>query len=97
MVLMTDGANTISPTYPTHAGADAGLANTLTAETCASIKAEGTYIYAIAFDVTDPTIQALMRNCATAPPYYYVADDGDGLRQAFESIANAVVAIRLTQ
>jgi hypothetical protein len=97
MVLMTDGANTISPSYPNHDQGDVVLANSLTAETCANIKAEGTFIYAIAFDVTDPTIQDLMRNCATAPPYYYLADDNDGLRQAFESIANAVVAIRLTQ
>jgi Flp pilus assembly protein TadG len=97
MVLMTDGANTISPSYPKHDGNDTGLTNALSLETCNAIKAEGTYIYAIAFDVTDPGIRTLLSDCATAPPYYYAADDAAGLKQAFEAIANSVVAIRLTQ
>jgi Flp pilus assembly protein TadG len=97
LVLMTDGSNTISPTYPKHEGGDKALANDLTAETCASIKARGTYIYAIAFEVPDPVIQDVLKDCATAPPYYYVAEDSDDLREAFAAIANSISAVRLTQ
>ncbi len=97
IVLMTDGANTKSPNYPDHAGGDVVMANSLTAETCTSIRAENTYIYTVAFNVTDATIRNLLRDCASAPPYYFEADDTDELRTAFAKIANNVVAIRLTQ
>jgi hypothetical protein len=37
------------------------------------IKAAGVSIYAVAFEVTDPTIQGILRGCATSVSYYYDA------------------------
>lgn len=97
LVLMTDGANTISPTYPDHNGSDTALANGLTLEACASIRAAGIDIYTIAFDVTEPGIRDILTACASSPVNYYEAVTEQQLRAAFESIARGVVALRLSR
>jgi von Willebrand factor type A domain len=97
MVLMTDGANTMSPTYPAHDGSDVTLANNLTLETCTNAKAAGIDIYAIAFDVTDPTIIDLLGQCASGPPYFYTAATVGDLAAAFDQIGKSLTAIRMAQ
>lgn len=97
LVLMTDGANTLSPTYPAHDGTDAALANSLTLEACTQIKAAGIEIFAIAFDVTDTTIRNTLTTCASSPVNYFEAVTEAQLRAAFESIAQGVVALRLSR
>ena len=97
LVLMTDGANTLSPTYPAHDGTDTALANSLTLEACTQIKAAGIEIFAIAFDVTDTTIRNTLTTCASSPVNYFEAVTETQLRAAFESIARGVVALRLSR
>lgn len=97
LVLMTDGANTISPNYPDHNGSDTVLANTLTLEACAQIKAAGIEIFTIAFDVTETGIREVLTTCASSPVNYFEAVTEQQLRAAFESIAQGVVALRLSR
>jgi hypothetical protein len=97
VVLMTDGENTRAPDYPTHNSGDVSLANDLTKELCANIKKEKILIYTIAFDVTDPTIKAILENCATAPSNYFDAANSGELVAAFQSIASSLRSISLSR
>lgn len=105
IVLMTDGMNTLLPTYPLHEGdgGDATTANDLTAELCSNIKNTGTNekeqikIYTITFSVTDPTIKSLMKSCATNENYYFDASDRLALTAAFEKIGRSLITLRLVR
>lgn len=97
LVLMTDGANTNSPIYPDHNGSDTALANTLTLEACAQVKAAGIEIFTIAFDVIETGIRDVLTTCASSPVNYFEAVTEQQLRAVFESIAQGVVALRLSR
>jgi Flp pilus assembly protein TadG len=97
IVLMTDGSNTRSPTYPEHFGWDSNQANTLTAELCASIKKANVEIYAIAFNVTDTTSQNLLKSCATGAPYYHNATSTAELMASFKAIGANLSVVTLTR
>lgn len=97
MVLMTDGANTLSPTYPHHNGSDAVAANTLTAQLCANIKAKDIEIFTIAFEVTDDAIKDVLTGCATAPGNFFDAATAAELEQAFHDIAKDFTPLRLSK
>ncbi|MGD9785665.1 MAG: pilus assembly protein TadG-related protein [Hyphomicrobiaceae bacterium] len=97
IVLMTDGANTKSPNYPDHSGGDMTLANTLTAETCAAIKAEQVTIYTIAFEVADPGVETLLKDCATSLIHYHEAADASALAEAFRKIGREMSVVHLSK
>lgn len=97
MVLMTDGANTISPTYPEHNGNDATVSNQLTAELCTNVKAKGIEIFTIAFDVTDNTIKDILRTCATSTDKYFDAKSEQALLTAFQSVAKDMMPLHLAR
>ena len=97
IVLMTDGANTISPTYPDHGGSDAAAANALTGGNLRQHQGRGHLHLCHRLRCARPLIQDLLEDCATAPPYYFRAEDSDDLREAFSEIANSISAVRLTQ
>lgn len=97
MVLMTDGANTMSPTYPTHDGGDASLSNNLTAELCTNVKAKGIEIFTIAFDVTDTTIKDILRTCASGGDKYYDAASEAALLTAFQSVAKDMMPLHISR
>jgi hypothetical protein len=97
LILMTDGANTRSPAYPKHSGSDVSLANDLTTELCDEIKSKKVFIHTIAFEVTDTTIQNLLRNCASEPAKYYDASDAAELSAAFDSIGDDLKRLALTK
>lgn len=104
MVLMTDGANTVSPyadgNYGDHAYTEYGdgtYTDNLTASLCGKIKAEGTIVYTVLFDVTDPGIETLLRDCASDSSKSYVADDAAELLTAFADIGAALTKLRLTR
>ena len=96
MVLLTDGANTHSPNYPDHEAGDVGTANQITAQTCANIKATGIVIYAIALQVTDPTIKSILSGCASGPDKYFDAGSIGSMQTAFATIGAKLNAVRLT-
>lgn len=97
MVLMTDGQNTLSPTYPAHDGNDTALANKLTAEVCTNIKAKGIDIYTVAFSVTDPAAKALLQSCASSTSKYFDATSAAELKTSFNEIAKDFSPLRLSR
>ena len=97
LILMTDGANTRSSSYPKHDGWDVNDANTITSELCVAIKAKNIQVYTIAFEVTDNTIKTLLENCATTTDDYFDATDAAALSEAFEGIANSLTELALTK
>ncbi|MBI1384123.1 MAG: VWA domain-containing protein [Rhizobiales bacterium] len=95
IVLMTDGENTRSPSYPDHDLQERALADQRTAELCTNIKAAGIKIYTVTFDVSDNGIKDLMESCASGPPYYFDATGVAGLNEAFKDIAGKLVQLRI--
>jgi len=97
LLIMTDGDNTRAPDYPTHNSADKSLADSLTKELCKNIKAEKITVYTVAFEVADPTIKAILRDCATNPGYYFDAKNSASLTAAFSAIAASLRNISLSR
>ena len=97
MVLMTDGANSHSPLYPSHDGTDTAEANELTAELCTNIKAKGILLFTVAFEITDSTTLDLMEDCATSSSYFYDAENSADLEASFKNIATKLMDVHLFQ
>ena len=104
LVLMTDGANSSSPYTDGNYGADADTdykdntyTNGLTASICEKIKGEGTVVYTVLFDVSDPQIEKLLHDCATDPAKSFVASDAAGLKMAFKNIGTSLTQLHLTK
>ena len=97
IILMTDGANTYAPNYPSHWSNDVSLANSLTAQTCTAIKAKGISIVAVAFAVTDTAIKNTLKNCATTYADYYDAIDVAAMLQAWQAIGQKISGIRVAK
>jgi Flp pilus assembly protein TadG len=97
LVLMTDGANTLSADPPYHWGNDVAKANAKTAALCANIKADKITVYTVAFMVTDPTAKNLLSDCASDPSKVFTADSATQLAKAFAEIGNSLTAMRLTK
>lgn len=97
LVLMTDGANTNSASYPEHYGTDVAASNAKLVKVCTAVKAAGITLYTIAFQVTDATIQNILSQCATGVPYYYNAQTNAELQAAFTSIGAQLTNLRLVQ
>jgi Flp pilus assembly protein TadG len=72
-----------------------GLADARTRATCAQAKARGVIVFSIAFEAPRRG-EALLRECATSIAHYY-APEGSDISNAFDSIANQISMLRLTQ
>lgn len=97
LVLMTDGENTISPTYPYHDGSNTTTANNLTRDVCANIKADNIEVFSIAFQVTSNTVKTLLQNCATTTDKYFDAANSTELADAFDKIARQMTTLRIAK
>ena len=97
IVLMTDGENTRSPTYPLHNGSDVVLANTKLKDTCTAVKADGIEIFTVSFMVTTSTVKNILENCASEPSRYFDAANAAELSAAFNEIASNLADVRLSQ
>jgi Flp pilus assembly protein TadG len=97
LVLMTDGANTISPTYPMHAGTDVALTNQLTAQLCQNAKAANIQVFTVAFEVTDLIIKDILQACASDPTMAFDATNSEALGAAFGDIAQQLSSIHLSK
>ncbi|MBN4096765.1 MULTISPECIES: pilus assembly protein TadG-related protein [Methylobacterium] len=73
----------------------------LTALACSNAKTNNISIYTIGFSVPadpiDSAGQTLLRNCASSPDQFYLANSSDDLIKAFKSIQASIGALRLTQ
>jgi Flp pilus assembly protein TadG len=97
LVVMTDGENTRSQYGQGHDGADGAAADTLTAELCREIKREDIEIYAVAYEVTNPSTLNKLKSCASSEATFFDASDEARLTQAFETIARSLSLVRLTR
>jgi hypothetical protein len=98
LVLMTDGVNTASASSPTHEGWNPTDANQTTLAVCQNIKNDGIEIYAIAFDVTDPTALGVLQQCSSsAVTHYFTAQNTTSLNAAFQRIGESLTKVRLKQ
>jgi Flp pilus assembly protein TadG len=97
IVLMTDGENTISPTYPAHDGKNTSLADKLTSTLCTNAKKDGIDIYTVAFEITGKTAKDVLLDCATKPSMFYDAGNADLLAEAFKSIGKDLTQLRIAE
>ncbi len=97
IVLMTDGDNTISATYPKHEGNDGDVADDKVEALCKNIKQDDIVIYTISFMVTDADSINLLENCASDKTKAFSADDAAQLAQAFGEISESLMATRLSK
>jgi hypothetical protein len=97
LILLTDGANTHSVDYNSgdHGPTDVTAANAKVLETCQNIKDEGIEVYTILFQETDGTIQSVLTQCSSGPPYHYNANTVADLQGAFTAIGSQLAGIRM--
>ncbi len=97
MVLMTDGANTISSNGALHNKYESGPANTLTSQLCANAKAAKIKIFTVAFQVDNDEIKSLLKACATSPEMAFDAGNSSELGVAFAQIGGKLADLYLTK
>ena len=97
IVLMTDGENTKSPVYPFHWGSDTVNANRITSTLCTNAKAAGITVYTVGFKVQAQTSKDLLVQCASSPALAFDAADDTALQASFDTIANQLAALRISQ
>lgn len=74
--------------------------NAATLQACTSAKAAGIEIYTVALTASDAistTGQALLKNCSSGTGHFFVASNGNELRETFKKIADQLSILRLTQ
>lgn len=95
IILMTDGFNTVSATYPTHWGGDTADSNAVLSKICANAKAEGIAVYTIAFQVSDSTVKSILTGCATNASYFFDSGNIAQMQAAFKQIGSQLSSRRL--
>ncbi len=97
LILLTDGANTRSATFPEHDDEDPFNADQLTEDLCDAIEADKVRIYTIAFEVDDNDTETLMRECASADGGYFDAENPAQLEAAFSAITVELAQLALSK
>lgn len=96
LVLMTDGDNTVRPSGASFVGQSPPTeADALTENLCRNIKADGILIFTVAFTVDNARTQTMLRNCASRPDYFYLANNSLELESAFNQIGTSLTRLRL--
>lgn len=101
IVLMTDGLNTKSPTYPHHDGSDGALSNDRVKEICRNIAADkvtNAIIYSVAFSVTDTATKKILSDCAKQTNgQFFDAQNQSQFLDAFSRITSMIAELRLAK
>ena len=99
VVLMTDGANTRAPSFPspTHESPIRTIADEITADLCDAVKLDKIVIFTVAFDVNDAVTKSMLEDCATTPDNFFTPDNPEELKRDFLEIATAVQSISLSR
>lgn len=104
IVLMTDGMNTVRPTYPqpnqcayeiNKTASQINAVNTSLAQLCTNVKNDSIIIYTVAFDVSDASTKSLLQACASDSGNYFDVNDAAGLNAAFRKIGESMQRLRL--
>ena len=97
-------ANPRMPTTNQNVADASGARNALdalTAQACTNAKAVNISIYTIGFSIPSDPIdtagQTLLKNCASSPSQFFIANTSDDLIAAFKQIQTSIGALRLTQ
>jgi Flp pilus assembly protein TadG len=100
MLLVTDGRNTLSPTYPAHNGTDSATADRLTREVCGNIaadRANAIKVYTIAFEVDGLDVKSILQNCASRTGgEFYDAANATALRASLGKAMQSIFGVKLT-
>ena len=76
---------------------DGGEKDTQMDKICTAIKNKGVMVYTIGFEIdAGSTAETELKDCASSPEHYFPTN-GEGITDAFSSIASNVVNLRLTQ
>ncbi len=77
-------------------GSGSALADIPARDVCVRLKAQGILIYSIGFSANAQNAQ-ILRDCASAPDYYFYAPDSTTLQDAFQQIVTSIKKIRITR
>lgn len=99
LILMTDGANTLSLTQPTHDGSETDKADELTTELCTGIKKDGIEVFTVAYKLSSSLAKTkdIIRECASSDALFFDASNTTELEAAFEEIGRSLYEVRLSQ
>lgn len=111
IVIMTDGENTIRDNTDTAYGYlwqhligssendTVDELNDRLETVCNNMKhsSRGIIVYTVAFRGPGPDIEALLEGCASRPEYYFDAESGADLRQAFRAIGDSLANLRISK
>ncbi len=110
VVIMTDGANTISNSTrgafgylsdgylgTTNSSTAVTRLNTKLSTVCTNMKAQNIVVYTILFQETDTTIKNLLRTCASNPDYFFDSPTEAALQTAFNTIGDSLANLRLSR
>lgn len=64
---------------------------------CTGMKQQGIIVYTVTFNLTDAATQALFRNCASRPDYWFNSPTQADLRGAFRQIGSQLANLRLVR
>ncbi len=103
-ILMTDGQFNTAYDYNAEEGAydeSKGYAKSKSedraAKLCKNMKKKGIVIYSITFKLSGGSGKTMMENCASDSAKYYDAANGTALRVAFQSIADDISELRISE
>jgi len=111
LILLTDGENTMSQQIytaygylsdgrlntTTNSSVAASALNTKLTTVCTAMKQNGIYVYTIALGNPGTTIQNLLKSCASAENYYFNSPSSAELTGVFNSIADSLSNLRVSQ
>lgn len=96
MIVMTDGANTKSPSYPKHDGSDAAKADTQMNAVCDNAEAAKITVFTIGVGI-DAKAAATLAKCASTTDKAFTVEDSAKLVGVFRDIAGQILTPHLTQ
>jgi len=96
MIVMTDGSNTLSPSYPHHNGKDGTYADRLMTRACDNAKAESIEIFTVGVDVPNASTRDGLVACASQSKNAIAITDSTKLGEVFQNIAGEILSVRLT-
>ncbi|MEQ1931172.1 MAG: TadE/TadG family type IV pilus assembly protein [Parvularculaceae bacterium] len=97
LVVLTDGDNTVAPSYPEHESEDRTLANSLMMRLCQEIKADEIVVYSIAFGEIEGATRSLLEECASSTNHYFEARSSGELAHAFQAIGASLRSLSLSK
>ncbi|MFT5509518.1 MAG: Flp pilus assembly protein TadG [Hyphomicrobiaceae bacterium] len=94
-ILMTDGEyNTVGGSYN---GSNVSKSQNFAKDTCAAMKAQGIRVYTVGFKLKQANATETLTTCASDSSKFYPAEDADGLRLAFQAIAQDIATLRISE